>query len=255
MQALGPLAPREIVALTLPAFLLVLGDANLYQRFFAAREPLAAARAVRWLAVGVLLTEVAIIANAWIGSALTGPLDHPGHVIAYVARDHLPTALGALLLATIVAVIVSTADSYLLVPATCLVRDVYQRFARPEAGEAELVRASRGAVILLGLAAYGLTFGSDRFLAVALYAYTMYGAGITPSLLAAFLWPRATAAGAVASISAGIVVTVAWETAGQRIVPGLETVYPAVAASVAALVIGSLVTPPPRAEQLRGLSP
>ena len=49
-------------------------------------------------------------------------------------------------------------------------------------------------------------------------------------------------------------MTVAWETAGHRIVPGLETVYPAVVASVAALVIGSLVTSPPRAEQLRDLS-
>jgi hypothetical protein len=49
-------------------------------------------------------------------------------------------------------------------------------------------------------------------------------------------------------------VTVLWETAGHRVVPGLETVYPAVAASVAALVIGSLVTPPPRAGQLRDLS-
>jgi Na+/proline symporter len=254
MLALGPLGPREIVALTLPAFLLVLGDANLYQRFFAAKDPGAASRAVRWLAAGVLVTEIAIIADAWIGSALTGPLEHPGHVLAFVARDHLPAALGALLLAAIVAVIVSTADSYLLVPATCLVRDVYQRFLRPGAGEAELVGASRGAVVLLGVAAWGLTHGSDRFLAVALYAYTMYGAGITPSLLAAFLWPRATAAGAVASISAGIVVTVLWETAGGRIVPGLETVYPALAASLAALVIGSLLTPPPPAERLRDLS-
>jgi Na+/proline symporter len=253
MRAFGTLGPREIVALTLPAFLLVLGDANLYQRFFAARDPAAAARAVRWLAVGVLVTELAIILNAWIGSALTGPLEHPGHVLAFVARDHLPAALGAVLLATIVAVIVSTADSYLLVPATCLVRDVYQRFLRPDASEAELVAASRGAVILLGVAAWGLTHGSDRFLAVALYAYTMYGAGITPSLLAAFLWPRATAAGAVASIGTGMAVTVAWETFGQRIVPGLETVYPAIAASVAALVAGSLLTAPPGPERFRGL--
>lgn len=250
MRAFGVLSPREIIALTLPAFLLVLGDANLYQRFFAARDPAAAARAVKWLAAGVLAMESAIILSAWIGSALTGPLDHPAHVLAYVARDHLPVALGAMLLATIVAVIVSTADSYLLVPATCLVRDVYQRFLRPDASESELVLASRGAVVLLGTAAWGLTHGSDRFLAVALYAYTMYGAGITPSLLAAFLWPRATAAGAVASIAAGILVTIVWETAGHRLVPGLETVYPALAASVAALVIGSLLSPPGDAREL-----
>jgi len=250
MRALGPLAPREIVALTLPAFLLVLGDANMYQRFFSARDPAAASRAVKVLALGVLLVETAIIGSAWVGSALTGPLDNPGHVLAIVARDHVPVLLGALLLATIVAVIVSTADSYLLVPGTCVVRDLYQRFLRPDASERELVGASRGAVVLLGVAAWGLTHLSDRFLAVALYAYTMYGAGITPSLLAAFLWPRANATGAVASIATGILVTVGWETFGGRIAPGVATVYPALALSVIALVAGSLLTAPPAVSAL-----
>ena len=244
MQILGVVGPKEAIALTLPAFLLVLGDANMYQRFFSARSPVAAGLAVRWLAVGVLVMEVAIIGSAWIGSSLTGALEDPGRVIAIVARDHLPALLGAVLLATIVAIIVSTADSYLLVPATCLVRDLYQRFVRPGASEKDLVLMSRLAVVGLGLIAYGLTHLSDRFLAVALYAYTMYGAGITPSLLAAFLWPRATATGAVASISAGIGVTLLWETFGDRVIPGVETVYPAVLASVAALVVGSLLTRP-----------
>jgi len=246
MQALGPIRPREGLALTLPAFLLVLGDANLYQRFFAARDPGAARRAVQILAGAVLLMETGIIACAWIGSALVGELPNPGHVLVYVARDHLPVALGALLLATIVAVIVSTADSYLLVPATCLVRDLYQRFARPGASEPELVRVSRAAVVALGMLAYGLAQLSDRFLAVALYAYTMYGAGITPSLLAAFLWPRASARGAVASIATGIAVTLAWETFGDAILPGIPTVYPALLLSVAALLVGSWTSPPGR---------
>lgn len=254
LLAIGPLPAREIVALTLPSFLLVLGDANMYQRFFSARDPATAAKAVRWLAVGVLVMEAAIIGSAWIGSALTGPLDNPGHVLVFVARDHLPVAVGSLLLATIVAVILSTADSYLLVPATCLVRDILQRFLLRNADERQLVLASRVAVVALGVLAWGLTRTSDRFLAVALYAYTMYGAGITPSLLAAFLWPRATSTGAVASISTGIVVTIGWETFGGRILPGVETVYPAAALSVAALVVGSLLTPAPRNASL-GASP
>ncbi len=253
MRMLGVLGPREAIALTLPAFLLVLGDANMYQRFFSARSPQAAARAVRWLAPGVLLMEVAIIACAWVGSGLVGPLDNPGHILAVLARDQLPALLGALLLASIVAIIVSTADSYLLVPATCLVRDVWERFLRPGAGERELVLVSRLTVLLLGAVAYGLTHVSDRFLAVALWAYTMYGAGITPSLVAAFVWRRATATGAVASIATGIVVTIVWETVGTGIWTGLggapgatpETVYPALLLSVTALVTGSLLTPRP----------
>jgi len=251
LRALGPIRPAEAVALTLPAFLLVLGDANMYQRFFSARNPESAARAVRRLAFGVLALELAIILAAWMGSALAPGLDAPGQVLAVVARDHLPAALGALLLATIVAIIVSTADSYLLVPSTCLVRDVWQRFLRPNASEAELVRVSRLVVLLLGVIAYGLTKLSDRFLAVALWAYTMYGAGITPALIAAFIWPRATTSGAVSSIATGIAVTIGWEL--YPLVPGVETVYAAVTGSVGALVIVSLATPaPPPGDRLAG---
>ncbi|MCA9753389.1 MAG: sodium:solute symporter family protein, partial [Gemmatimonadetes bacterium] len=240
---LGPIGFREAIALTLPSFLLVLGDANMYQRFFSARSPEVAARAVRTLAIGVLFLEIAIILAAWMGSALAPGLDAPGRVLAVVARDHVPVALGSLLLAAIVAIVVSTADSYLLVPATCLVRDVWQRFLRPEADERELVRVSRAVVIVLGILAWTLTKLSDRFLAVALWAYTMYGAGITPSLLAAFLWPRATKQGAVASIATGITLTIGWEL--HPLVPGIDTVYVALLGSVTALVGVSLATPPP----------
>ncbi|HMB68400.1 MAG TPA: sodium:solute symporter family protein, partial [bacterium] len=242
MRWVGTVPVAEAVALTLPAFLLVLGDANMYQRFFSARSPAAAARGVRWLVPAVLLMELVIIACAWLGGGLTGPLDNPGHVLAFVARDHLPALLGALLLATILAIIVSTADSYLLVPATCLVRDVWERFVRPGASETELVRVSRATVLLLGALAWGLTHVSDRFLAVALWAYTMYGAGITPSLVAAFVWPRATSPGAVASIATGILVTIGWEVVGKRWLPAVDTVYAALGLSVAALVVVSLVT-------------
>jgi len=48
-----------------------------------------------------------------------------------------------------------------------------------------------------------LAFSSKEFFSVALFAYTIYGAGITPALLAAFFWPRATAAGALSSMIAG----------------------------------------------------
>ena len=81
----------------------------------------------------------------------------------------------------------------------------------------------------------------------------MYGAGITPSLIAAFVWPRATATGAVASIATGILVTILWETFGSKVWSALpfgegaapETVYPALLLSVAALVFGSLATRAP----------
>jgi SSS family solute:Na+ symporter len=80
---------------------------------------------------------------------------------------------------------------------------------------------------------------------MALWSYTMYGAGITPALIAALVWPRATPQAGTTSIAAGMLVTLLWEivarsrgnaTAPQYLL-GLQTIYPALAASVGTLVL------------------
>ncbi len=244
----------QILGLLLPPGLLVLGDANMYQRFFSARNEGMARRATIWLLIGVAYMELMIIFTAWVSSALEwqgGNLERPGRVIAYVARDHLPVALGALLLTTIMAVIVSTAISYLLVPATALVRDVYQRFVNPNASEKSLVWLLRGMVIFLGVVAYVISTYSEKFLEVALRAYTIYGTGVTPSLVAALIWKRATAAGAVTSIATGVATTLIWEFGGYGASTGVDPVIPAIAVSVILLIVISLLTQPPSREQLK----
>jgi SSS family solute:Na+ symporter len=244
----------QILGLLLPPGLLVLGDANMYQRFFSARNEGMARRATIWLLVGVAYMELMIVFTAWVSSALEwqdGQLKTPGRVIAYVARDHLPVALGALLLTTIMAVIVSTAISYLLVPATALVRDLYQRFVNPGASEKSLVWLLRGLVIFLGLVAYFISTFSDKFLEVALRAYTIYGTGVTPSLVAALIWKRATAMGAVTSIITGVATTLIWEFGGYGERTGVDPVIPAIAVSVVSLIVVSLLTPQPSKEQLK----
>ena len=124
----------------------------------------------------------------------------------------LPTLLGVLLLAAAAAIIVSTANSMLLSPATNLVRDVYQRFLEsgrqrtPDRAADAHRRSSRSASSALVAGSFFPTV-----LAMALWAYTMYGAGITPALLAALVWPRAPKAAGIYSIAAGMSVTLLWE--------------------------------------------
>ena len=121
-------------------------------------------------------------------------------VIPTLAFSLLPTWIGMILVACMLAVIVSTADSFLLVPATNLARDVYGLYINPNASGAELILVTRALIFGGGVTAFIL---SDRFptiLAAANTAYLIYGTSITPSLLAAFTWRRATTTGAVASI-------------------------------------------------------
>ena len=116
-QLFGPISVVEAVGILLPAFLLILGDANMYQRFFSARDQGTAKRAVLWMLGGVAFMESAIILCAWVASSLEPDLEIHGRVIAFAARDHLPPLLGAFMLTTIMAIVLSTAGSYLLAPA------------------------------------------------------------------------------------------------------------------------------------------
>jgi SSS family solute:Na+ symporter len=246
----GAMSPREAMAIFLPTLFLLLGEANMYQKFFSARDERAARLAVVGWIAGTILVETLIVSIGVFGSVVLPGLGtvESETIVVRVALQGLPPVLGLLLLAGGTAIIVSTANSMLLTPATNLVRDVYQRFVNPALTDAQTVRYTRLAIVALG--ATGVIAGSffPTILAMALWAYTMYGAGITPALLAALVWPRATREAGTWSIAAGMTVTLLWETIGVLrgstaapvYVLGLQTIYPALAASIGVLVGRSL---------------
>jgi SSS family solute:Na+ symporter/sodium/proline symporter len=98
----------------------------------------------------------------------------------------------------------------------------------------------------LGIAALLQGAYFESILRAALYAYTVYGAAITPSVMAVFFWKRANAAGAVASILMGTVVTIAWNVAGIKTV---DAIYPALIVSLTGLFGVSLLTARPAPEK------
>jgi len=117
--------------------------------------------------------------------------------------------------------------------------------------------ASRVIVILLGGFALLQATTFTSVLKASLYAYTVYGAAVTPVVMAVFFWKRTTSAAAVVSIVLGAVITIVWNLAGwgDIVWPALGTsidaVYPALAASVFSLIVVSLLTPAPSPEKLQ----
>ena len=114
-------------------------------------------------------------------------------------------------------------------------------------------------VVLLGLWALYQALHTDSVLKKTLYAYTIYSAALTPVILAAFYWKRATAAAAVASIGIGTVVTVFWDSAFihdhlPRIVSERDAIFPALIASLLCLLVVSLATKPPSAGKAETIS-
>ena len=274
--------PIIAISFFVPTMLLLMGDANMYQRIFSAKDGGSAKKAVFFWIIGVVILESVVsmlgltgavaatkgIIPDLVSDAQTGITDPvkllearqsgSESVIPAIARyAGLPLVLGLLLVSTMMAIIVSTADSFLLIPATNLTRDVYLRYINPSAAEKQILLISRMLVLVLGLIAFLLVSQFKTILNAAFTAYNIYGTSITPALLAAFLWKRATKEGAIASIITGASVTIIWTFFLPRwsgfvgLSPFLqELTYPATTLSILALVIVSLSTPPSKKEDL-----
>jgi len=241
----------------------MLGNQNMYQKFFSARsERDAKLSVVGWIA-GTFVLETVIVAIAVLGAALYlhAPDVKPREIIPYAARHGLPAGLGALLMGAVFAKVISTANNYLFSPATNLVNDVYARFINREASNRQILIVSRFIVVGLGIWAFVQGAYTESILQKALYAYTIYSAAITPVVMAAFFWKRASAKAAVASIFAGTFITVLWNEVGDKIVAlfpntGIlhwlatrDAIFAALLGSLLCLVVISLLTARPRREQ------
>ncbi|MGI4756405.1 MAG: sodium:solute symporter family protein [Janthinobacterium lividum] len=263
-QVLGDLSGIQAAELLLPTCLLMLGNQSMYQKFFSAKSQRDARNAVVGWIIGTVILEIVIVAIAVVGSALfpTGEVhDHPREILAYTAMHGLQGSgvlqvLGALLTGAIFAKVISTANNYLFSPATNLVNDIFVRYLRPAAVDREVLLVSRLMVVLLGIWALWQSLGTESVLKKSLYAYTIYSAALTPVILAAFYWRRATASAAVASIALGTVVTVGWDSPLiARVLPPVlaqrDAIFPALIVSLVSLVVVSLLTPAPSEAQLR----
>lgn len=263
-QVLGDFSFVQAMELFLPTCLLLLGNQSMYQKFFSAKSEKAASRAVVGWFFGTIVLETVIVALAVVGSVLFpgGEVhDRPREILAYTGLHGLTgtpvlALLGAVLMGAIFAKVISTANNYLFSPATNLVNDVFVRYLVPDASNKRILIVSRLMVVLLGVWALYQSLHTDSVLKKALYAYTIYAAALTPVILAAFFWKRATASAAVISIAAGTLITIFWDTPFVHhtlpaVVRERDAIFPALLVSVVSLVVVSLLTPPPSAAQLR----
>jgi SSS family solute:Na+ symporter/sodium/proline symporter len=252
----------------LPTFLLLMGESNMYQKFFSAESEKTARRAVVGWIIGTIVVEVLICVLAVTASSHFVGLDSETwtvlgrertaeetiilHTGRHGAEVGLPAWTGILLLCGAVAIIISTANAFLLTPSISLTRDVVQRFFWKGMSQKQLLLVQRLLVVGLAGVAWFLLRYYQNVLSMALTAYTVVGAGLTPAILAAFLWKRVTAAGGVASIAGGMLTTVGITVVnaiyeGTHDAPWLAADYIALVAapvSVGLLIVVSLMTAP-----------
>jgi SSS family solute:Na+ symporter len=254
----------------LSTMFLLLGVQSMYQKFFSAKSASDARKSVIWWTLGTILVEsIVVIIAVFAFSKLQGQIDlsvpkEGGKVVLMAARSLVPAPVGVLLLGAACAVVISTGMNYLLSPSTTIMRDIYQRFMKKEANPKNAVAIQKILVVVIGVLAFLLATQLKSILETSLFAYTIYGAAITPSLLAAMVWKRATKAGGLASIISGTVVCVFFfvmtKVLPPELVPdgdpwGIPLIYPALIASIGSLIIVSLLTPKPEKKVLETFFP
>jgi SSS family solute:Na+ symporter len=189
-------------------FLLLLGPAfvispGLLQKAYGASGP----RAIR---VGIGAQALVQGAFAFLPPLLgmVGRATHPGLtdlnvVLPTVLIEQLPLALGALALAAVYSAEVSTCDAILFMLATSLSQDLYKRFLRPAATDAQLLRVARGASVAGGIGGILLALRLPTVIDALSVFYTLLGVSLFVPVLGGLYTRRAGTPEALAAIAAG----------------------------------------------------
>ncbi len=167
----------------------------------------------------------------------------PEMAIFEVAARLLPPAVTGILMAAIMAAIMSTADSLLLQTGSIAARDLYQRFLRPAATERQMVWVSRLLVLAIGLVGYVVAvIEPPTVFGIVVFATSVLGSAFLPAYLCAVWWRRANTPGALASMVAGAAVAFLWQLAALQEPSGLHPMLAGLLSSSAAMVLVSLAT-------------
>ncbi|PSW10798.1 sodium/proline symporter PutP [Photobacterium rosenbergii] len=208
------------------------GQPHILARFKATRSnaDIGTARriAVGWTALsmaGAIL--VGLVGILFVDNQLAGNLDDGERIFMLLVNSMFHPVIAGILLAAILAAIMSTADSQLLVSSSALAEDFYKQVFRPQATSEEIVKVGRIAVIVLSIIALMLAMNPDStVLGLVSYAWAGFGAAFGPALLLSLFWKHMNRNGALAGIVIGAMTVVIWKqlTGGifdlYEIVPG-----------------------------------
>ncbi|GAA5316442.1 MAG: sodium/proline symporter PutP [Candidatus Pelagadaptatus aseana] len=209
-EALGAVAIVSLLAWGLGYF----GQPHILARFMAieSREAVAPARriAVTWTAIGLI--GAFLVGVAGLGY-FAEPLADPETVfIALVQEALFHPVFAGVLLAAILAAIMSTADSQLLVCSSVLTEDIYRRLTRSKPDDRSLVWVGRLAVAAVALLAWYLALDPNRsVLNLVAYAWAGFGAAFGPAVLLSLHWPGINRWGGLAGILVGGLTVVIWK--------------------------------------------
>lgn len=222
------------------------GQPHILVKFMAIGDPKELKKSTRIAMTWVLLSLSFAIAIGVVGKAyLTTPLENANaeRVFILMAESLSAPFITGIIWSAILAAIMSTSSSQLLVTSSAVSRDLFQAFLKKDASEKTLIRVSRLSVLLVS--AIAVYLGSDPnsyIFSIVSYAWAGFGACFGATVLLSLYWKRMTLKGAYAGVIVGGLTVLIWKHFEWF---GLYELVPGFFLSIAAIVIVSLMDEKP----------
>lgn len=191
------------------------GQPHIIVRFMAIRSvrdiPTARNIGMSWMIVSI----IGALATGFVGVAYVSQtqmtLQDPETIFIIFSQFLFHPLIGGFLLAAILAAIMSTISSQLLVTSSSLTEDFYKAFLHKEASDKELVLVGRLSVLLVSVVAIALAWDpQNTILTLVSNAWAGFGAAFGPVILLSLFWSGMTLAGALAGMVVGAATVLFW---------------------------------------------
>jgi sodium/proline symporter len=228
------------------------GQPHIIVRFMALRSP-RDAKAGRRIGIGwMLLTTLGAVATALIGIAYfqQNPdvaLNDPETVFLLLSQILFHPFVAGLVLAAVLAAIMSTVSSQLIVCSSALVEDLYKIVGKKDATPKQLIMLGRLGVLVVAVVAGVIALNRDStILELVGFAWAGFGAAFGPVVLLSLYWKKLSTWGALSAMITGAVIVFVW--GNSPLSATLYEIVPGFAASLIVAVVVSLATYKPSAE-------
>ena len=219
--------------------------------------------AIAWVALSLLFAcIIGVIGRAYLcPEVLTGGAEENvfiAMIIKMFTEDMKMPIVGGIFLCGILAAIMSTADSQLLVSASSVAEDIYCGVLKKKNEDKKVLNISRITVLVIAFLAYLIALDpNSSIMGLVSNAWAGLGSAFGPIVVFSLFWKRTNLQGAIAGVASGALAVILWDyiplVGGQTLgaVTGLYSLVVGFALSAVMIVIVSLLTPAPSKEMLQ----
>ncbi len=173
------------------------------------------------------------------------------NIFITLSTNFLPPLIAGLVMAGILAATISSSDSYLLIAASAVAKNIFQGVAKKNATDKQVMLVTRITLLVIALIAVVIALDSNSVIFnIVSFAWAGFGATFGPLMIFSLFWKRINRAGAIAGMVSGAAFVFLWKLVIKPIggVFGIYELLPAFIVSCIFIVVVSLLTPAPSKE-------